>query len=244
MDIPYLDRDEIAAQAHGLCASAFAGEIPCPVDLDALLFDYLYEEHGLAFYNHEPLGEDGEHQILGITYPLLNEIHVCRTLRDSASVGRYRFTVAHEIGHWVLHRPLFLDDDSPDFSTADGEPRLVTFQRDVVEADQDSYRPEEWQANHFAISLLLHDDPLRREFARRFGEPPVELEAFEDSHPVEAAAAREAYPDIDPIRRLSRGVASGIIDDLPALADLFLLSVEATAIALEERGYVVETLDS
>ena len=238
MEIPYLDRDEIASQAHGLCASAFSGEIPCPVDLEALLFDYLYEEHGLAFYNHEPLGDDDGHEVLGITYPLKNEIHVCSTLRDTASIGRYRFTVAHEIGHWVLHRPLFLDEDSPDFSVEDGEPRLVTFQRDVVESDQDSYRPEEWQANHFAISLLLHDDPLRREFERRFGEPPVTLQAFAAEHPVEQAAAAEAYPDISPLRRLSRGVASGIIDHRPPLSDLFLLSVEATAIALEERGYV------
>ena len=238
MEIPYLDRDEIASQAHGLCASAFGGEIPCPVDLEALLFDYLYEEHELAFYNHEPLGDDDGHEVLGITYPLRNEIHVCSSLRDSGQLGRYRFTVAHEIGHWVLHRPLFLDDDTADFSDQDGEPRLITLQRDVVESDQDSYRPEEWQANHFAISLLLHDEPLRREFRRRFGEPPVTLDEFERTHPVETAAAREAYPDISPMRRLSRGVASGVIDDLPALADLFLLSVEATAIALEERGYI------
>lgn len=220
IEFPYLDRTEIEAKASELCRSAF-GELPLgPVDLDKLLFDHLYEEHGVAFYNDRPLGRDGEHDVLGKTYPLRNEIHVDAELANSGHRGRYRFTVAHEIGHWVLHRPLFLDAVG-----SDDDAHMVTLERDVVSAEK-SYRPEEWQANHFAISLLLNDRALRSGFEARFAERPFVFEQADDA-------------EFESLREFSRHLALAERPGYPPLAEFFELSAEATAIALEEREYVV-----
>ena len=218
MEFPFLEPEEIAGRANSLCREAF-GELPDgPVDLDALLFDHLYEHHGVAFFKDRPLDPQDGQRVLGMTYPLANEIHVDSRLAQSDQVGRYRFTVAHEIGHWVLHRPLFLDAHD-----VDDDAHIVTLERDVVEADQDSYHPEEWQANHFAISLLLNDDALRTHFHERFGEPPLEYDPGSEH---------------DSPRDYSRHVATAEPGDYPCLCEVFRLSAEATAIALEERGYV------
>lgn len=220
MEFPYLEREEIEAAAHALCCSAF-GEPPLgPIDLEALLFDHLYEQHGLAFFKDRPLGKDGEQDVLGITYPLKNEIHVDSKLARAGHRGRYRFTVAHEIGHWVLHRPLFLQalDQHEDV-------HLVTLERDVVTAEK-AYRPEEWQANHFAINLLLNDRALGVGFESRFGDEPLRFEADDES-------------EFESLRDYSRHIALAGRPGYPPLAEFFELSVEATAIALEERGYVV-----
>ncbi len=222
MDFPFLEREFIEGCALDLCREAF-GEVPLgEVNLDALVYDYLYEEFGVAIYRDRPLGADGKQDILGITYPLRNEIHIDSRLAESGHRGRYRFTVAHEIGHWVLHRPLFLE--------AVGEcddVRMITLERDVVSAEK-SYRPEEWQANYFAIHLLLNDRALERAFERRFEEKPL---VFKSDCEVEEGASLRDY---------SRGIASMEEGDLGSLSDYFGLSVEATAIALEERGYVEE----
>ncbi len=235
MEIPYLERSEIRSAARRLRDRAFDHPNPVPVDVEALLFDFLYAEHDLAFFNDEPLGDSARRDVLGVTYPLKNEIHVDGHLADEGHTGRYRFTVAHEIGHWVLHRPLFLEAAEPDAPSDrwDDTPRLVTLERDVVGSDEDdddadrSYRPEEWQANVFAIWLLLPDGALRREFERRFGEPSFE--------PPPIARAPEAD---SPLRPASRALAATAKDDHSPLHESFLLSVEATAIAMEERGYI------
>lgn len=222
IEIPYMSRESIAERAYDLCRRAF-GELPLgPPNLDALVFDYLYDEYGVAFYADRPLGRDDQEDILGMTYPIKNEIHIDGRLAGEGHRGRYRFTVAHEIGHWVLHRPLFLEREP-----SEGEARLVTLQRDI-DADStqgESYRAEEWQANLFAIHLLLNDRALEKAFAARFGNTTVgfgedEAEEFEE------------------IRAFSRHLAGMEVDGRPSLAAHFELSVEATAIALEERGYV------
>lgn len=224
VDIPFLEPDVIESKAVRLCERAFGDPPEGPLNLDELVYDYLYEEHGVAFYNDRPLGDEGDHDVLGMTYPLKNEIHVDGQLAASGHRGRYRFTVAHEIGHWVLHRPLFLEA-----AGRDEEARLVTLKRDVEAAPADSvdsYRPEEWQANYFAIHLLLNDRALDRAYAKRFGTPPRTFDA-------------DAADEFETLREFSRHVALEETGDYEPLANFFRLSAEATAIALEDRGYVV-----
>lgn len=224
MDIPFLHRETIERRAYQLCRDAF-GELPdSAIDLQALLFDHLYERHGLAFYDDRPLGDADDQNILGVTYPIRNEIHVDRRLAERGHRGRYRFTVAHEIGHWVLHRPLFVEADTPE-----DDARLVTLQRDVDPPRDDhksDYRPEEWQANQFAIYLLLNDPALQTAFEIRFDETPL---MFDEQHRA----------DFDEMRQFTRHLAMHATDEFRSLVELFELSAEATAIALEERGYVV-----
>jgi hypothetical protein len=86
---------------------------------------------------------------------------------------------------------------------------------------------EEWQANRFAVALLLDDHLLQDAFTERFGEPPL-------------PRLENGFKRSPTLRALSRSIASQRVRGRPPLQDLFGLSAEAMAIALESRGYVVE----
>jgi Zn-dependent peptidase ImmA (M78 family) len=64
--------------------------------------------------------------------------------------GRYRFTLAHEVGHFELHRN-FLKHDATQcelFSTGKARSSIVCRAEDRI-------KPIEWQANKFAAALLM-----------------------------------------------------------------------------------------
>lgn len=67
---------------------------------------------------------------------------------NSKMLGRYRFTIAHEVGHWRLHRQHMMNDPSAQslFET-NSEPAFV--QR------SNANPPEEVQANAFAACVLM-----------------------------------------------------------------------------------------
>jgi hypothetical protein len=69
---------------------------------------------------------------------------------DPSRLGRYHFTLAHEIGHWCLHRNYFLNDASQQRLFDDGSPMP-----DVVCRSSQSKQPVEWQADAFAAELLM-----------------------------------------------------------------------------------------
>lgn len=66
---------------------------------------------------------------------------------DDISV-RQSFTIAHELGHWLLHKHLFSEDPA-------AYPVLPRFQR------TDENNPLEKEANHFAANLLVPDRLLK-----------------------------------------------------------------------------------
>lgn len=105
MKFPYLTTPHIDQAAHYLLVRALGAEPEVPVDLRVILFDCLAEEERLAFNDEVSLGYSDGDKILGSTYPVRGLIEICASLQQPHLIGRYRFTVAHEIGHWVLHRP-------------------------------------------------------------------------------------------------------------------------------------------
>ena len=69
----------------------------------------------------------------------------------------YRFTLAHEFGHMVLHN-----------SEVQGFPRAIS-----RESNHKPFRDSEWQADAFAAELMMPAERARglsaEEIARRFG---------------------------------------------------------------------------
>jgi len=65
---------------------------------------------------------------------------------DEKTSNRLRFSFAHEIGHYVLHRSIF-ENFSPE-----NEEDYIDFYKNFPETD---YSQFEWQANEFAGSLLV-----------------------------------------------------------------------------------------
>lgn len=70
--------------------------------------------------------------------------------------GRYRFTLAHELGHWRLHRQLYLRraNEQMLFPTVSSRPDHVLRSR---QSD-----PKEVQANRFAACLLMPREIVKR----------------------------------------------------------------------------------
>jgi hypothetical protein len=235
MKYPYLPESRIKAAAAGLLHTAFGDAARVHrVDLDALLFEYLCEREDLVFSDERELGYlDGE-PILGKMRPYRNEILICASVRREGPDGRYRFTVAHEIGHWVLHRPLFLAiRQQSDLFTGESseEDQLVSLNRDVFPGHGGAERlpPEEWQANRFAAALLIDSRLLQEAFAERYGRTAL------------ARYDAPSRPRAPSLRALSRQIASERVEGRLPLQDVFGLSNEAMAIALEARRYVVES---
>lgn len=235
MDFPYLQEEEIEVAAEGLLQQSFGApeKVPLPVDLDVIAYDHLYDREGVVFRDDRQLGSQDGDRILGITRPRRREILVNADLKRDGPVGRYRFTVAHEMGHWVLHGPLFSRDEAQSDLFEDGhgsEDELVSLKRNVFPGpDRGRLPPEEWQANRFAIALLIDRERLRKEFRARFDQSHVTAEQC-DEPPTSAGC-----------RRVARHLASRELEGRRPLTELFGLSTQAMAIALENRGYVRKT---
>lgn len=73
-----------------------------------------------------------------------------------AMLARYRFTLAHELAHWRLHRYLYLRNANHQllFGRDEGQPDHILRSR---QSD-----PKEVQANRFAACLLIPREMLKR----------------------------------------------------------------------------------
>lgn len=236
MRYPYLTEGAIEAQATALLRAAFGPvpRSPTPVDLIDVVC-YLSEAEQLQFDDDAALPPERGETVLGKTLPIRGRILLNRALKLDPDPGRATFTLAHEIGHWVLHRKLFLalleQRDlfaGPAQVSADVE--LVALNKAVFPGScrPGAVAPEEWQANHFAAALLIDQDVLREEFVARWGDPPV------------AWATQQWRYQAQSVRGLARVLAKSPTWSRGPLREVFGLSVEAVAIALESRGYVVE----
>jgi hypothetical protein len=233
MIYPWLDVADIEAAARSLRSKALGsdGDATPLLDLDAIVFDYLCEHEEMCFDDEHDLGwEDGE-QVLGRMKPIPGRIEITSVLKDAPDLGRYRFTVAHELGHWVLHRPLFLAQaETLDLFGSTLRPtEMMSLHRAVFPSAAKAYlAPEEWQANRFAADLLVGVTVLRREFEERFDATVI------------ARNTRGWRLHARTLREHSRRLACGEINGRAPLCSVFDLSCEAMAITLEERGYAVE----
>jgi hypothetical protein len=119
--------------------------------------------------------------ISGLLLPALGEIWVnAAEARDWPP--RRRFTIAHELGHWCLHRA-----------------REAVWCRahavDPEPAARRAYPPEESQANEFAAALLMPAHLIRRHADRGFEQL---CELFETSGAAMSRRLRAAAPDPPP----------------------------------------------
>lgn len=233
MIFPYLTDRVIDVAARGLLARTFGAHTDCGerVDLEEVVA-FLSETEELSYNDNAELGTEGNEVVLGKTQPLRRRILLSRALKLDPEPGRGRFTLAHEIGHWVLHRPLFVAkaEELSLFGPADDDEfEFVGLNKAIFpDGSRREVRREEWQANRFAVDLLIDADMLRSEFIARFGAPVV------------ARGTQEWRYRSQDRRGHARLLASHFVGTHLPLRDVFGLSTEAMAIALESRGYAVE----
>ncbi|MDE0098432.1 MAG: ImmA/IrrE family metallo-endopeptidase [Truepera sp.] len=108
-----------------------------------------------------------EPDIFGALWVDRREIWVDQSLdpEERPSIeGRYRFTLAHEVGHWCLHRTyLARDPNQTPLFTENSQPAIVCRSSQAKER-------VEWQADFYASSLLMPLAMIRDAWRDQFGE--------------------------------------------------------------------------
>lgn len=236
-DVSFLHEKQIEREAnllleeYGLKSSSVSTP-PVPVDEIAelhlgLTLEYLdmkslfpvADVHGAIWFKESRIGID---QAL--------DPHI-----EPTRLGRYHFTLAHEVGHWRLHRQHYLQNPAQQRLFDDG-----TSQPDVVCRTSEASQRVEWQANAFAGCLLMPRKLLYAAWAEfRHG----------DDGPMSMAEIRSLYSDVLAAERFYRRghVASDQESRALAmkeeycrpLAETFQVSSEAMRIRLEQLELLV-----
>lgn len=235
MEYPYLKESAIEGEAAALMHAVFGGpwRERSPVDLEAIVYEHLSPKENLIFTPEADLPQENGEVVLGKTLPIRGKILLNRVLK-AGEPGRTRFTLAHELGHWVLHRKIILARRQmlDLFSGAgDDDFEFVGLNRSTFPGSSSprAVAREEWQANRFAVALLIDPQLLREEFELRFRAPTI------------ARSKAGSRLRASTLRELSSDAAKAAVDGHPPLRDVFGLSTEAMAISLESRGYIVDT---
>ena len=142
MEFSQLSHDDIEKEAKHFLATFFAESnaphvIPIPIESIAehyLGYDIEITDEGV-FANPLVLG--------GIVF---DQKKIMVNTAAEAHEGRYSFTLAHEVGHHVLHKAIFESANN-----------------DTMVCREDANKPiEERQADHFAGALLMPEDRMRQ----------------------------------------------------------------------------------
>jgi hypothetical protein len=146
-----------------------------------------------------------------------------------AKRGRYHFTLAHEAGHWRLHRKHFTVPEGQK-DLFDGEPKPSYICRST-----EKKVPVEWQADCFAACLLMPYRLVRSAWEEwRGGMEPIILTEMPDRRQrlqaelLRRGGSGKSGPDGEGDMILENAIRS--------FADLFQVSAEAMRIRLEKFG--------
>ena len=166
-------------------------------------------------------------EVLGCTMLDNHEAFIDETLDPTEhpeQEGRYHFTIAHEIGHVLLHEPP-LHHDAAQVSLF-GEPLSSS----VLCRRSGDHDPVGYQANGFAACLLMPRDMVIQAWKKHFGSLSPQR-----CRPPELAALRMGGIRVSDDESITR-----VFNDKAAyFARLFHASVEAMRIRLEQLGLLV-----
>jgi len=168
---------------------------PIPVEeiLDAHLelslgVDDLVEQLGLS-------------DVLGATWVQDRRVLIDQSLdptENPSKEGRYRFTVAHEVGHWELHRHLFMQNQDQTSLFGKSE------QPSIVCRTCSRKEPIEWQADTFSGFLLMPKDMVFRAWESLHGSrtPYIAEDEMADLS-AKRGLAEDELPTVDVARELA-----------------------------------------
>lgn len=218
-DVPYLSREDIESEAALVLAEfGQAHDVGAPIPVDDIVELHL----GLTFElkdMQQLFGVGDVHGALWMNEALVGVDQSLDPKVFPAKLGRFRFTLAHEAGHWRLHKKYYRKD--PAQGALFGEPGKPTY----ICRSSEARKPVEWQADFFAANLLMPR--------------PMMLSAWEgwrgDGKPV-------ALPDIcDQATAKANGCGDDEVMEAFAepLAQRFQVSAMAMRIRLEELGLLL-----
>lgn len=207
---------------------------PIPVD------DIIEAHLKIAIEVRDLRAEYPEGDVLGAIYFNDKLILVDQSLvpEDFPSMrGRYRFTVAHELGHWRLHRHLYLRRAGERSLLPDTAPRPDH----VLRSHQSD--PKEFQANRFAACLLMPREIVKREWHTWRGSmDPIYLD--------DLRARQQQILTAEVLRRGGFKSGDDALDNMllehaaRPLAETFEVSPDAMRIRLEEMKLLLRKKES
>ena len=152
MKVPWISKEDIARNASNVIQNFQAlakYEVKPPIPVEDIIERYL----GLRLL-YDDLYRVFGRDVLGAVYVESKAICINERLFESSSEGRLVFTIAHEVGHWVLHRQYIETQEK------DGSRQII------VSKKGNSKETIEWQADYFASCLLMPEKEIREAFER------------------------------------------------------------------------------
>jgi IrrE N-terminal-like domain len=155
VEVPFISEKEIESAAEQVLLGYERAMTPIavpPVPIEKIITFLNLKQDILDLYAFLGMERDAGFDLLGALCVESGRIYVHHEIDPdvySWREGRYHFTLAHEIGHWVLHRRL-LEARIGQLSLLEDELRPA-----LVCRKSDSVKPIEWQANKFASCLLM-----------------------------------------------------------------------------------------
>jgi len=180
LPIAYLSYEDLRGRADAFLAQHHpAGTIPVPIEeiAEAKLGLDIVPVPGLQ----DALRSD-DYGVVGFLTSDRREVHVDEWIWKHR-YNRYRFTIAHEIGHLVLHRELY---EGRDFDS------IQTWKSFINSIPDDVHGWYEWQAYAFAGLVLVPEKPLRATVASHLARVGERLKR--ESIPI--ASVRDTVWDI------------------------------------------------
>jgi len=237
--VSYLSEGRIEADADALLdefVEASGSGLQAPVPIDDIVEKHL--KLGIEFDDlHRRFGAPNSvlaqgPDIIGAIFLSQRRIVVDEFLdpdADPSKEGRYRFTVAHEVGHWRLHRGL-MGKDIGNVPVEDSPQAMVICRSSEAKARV------ELQADIFASCLLM---PRRLVHA-------AWIAAFADGRPralkssirlgLEALPIEDHRPDLDDAEASETSLLDRFVDPF---AREFSVSPKAMRVRLERLGLVL-----
>jgi len=234
MDVPYLSRGMLEVQA-GTLLHAYGQEkrktVTPPIPVDAIMENFL--KLRFSFMNLREVF--GVNDVAGALWMDTAEVGVDHTLDPEAHPrmeGRYNFTVAHEIGHWQLHRRYKLSKPDPMLPFARADLMAPTY---ICRSS--TRNRAEIQANMFASSLLMPKAMAVAVWRDFYGDGLMNIEGLRRyGH---AALGRE--PWIRFPKNEDEYIACLMEAVIRPLASRFHVSLQAMRIRLSELGLLPKT---
>jgi len=229
-EVPFLTKQQIEDEAALLLAEygqTHGPVIAPPVPVDDIV--ELYLKLTLEFKDLRRLFGFGDvHGALWVNDRRIGIDQSLDPAQNKAMLGRYHFTLAHEAGHWRLHRGLYQ-------RRADQPTLLKDAQRADYVCRSSDTSPIEWQANWFAAGLMMPREMVKRAWHEwRGGMDPIFL--------VDLQENRREIVTAEVLRHAGIGPDDFANDDLllehcsRPLADQFQVSAAAMRIRLENLG--------
>ncbi len=169
IEVPFITDEVIEAEAMALLRGY--GQRFQPVGKPPIPIDEILEVHlGLSLGFEDLNGRYGYQDVLGATWLDRQEVLIDESLDPdvhSRQEGRYHFTLGHEVGHWILHRPRLMQ------STRQGQ-LFRDSPQDPPVVCRTSQKKEriELQADHFAAFLLMPKQMVLDAWQKKYNPAP------------------------------------------------------------------------